>query len=169
MVPVQYRFLVPLVRISVPIHWVAPGSTNTKPLVIELLVGLLKKIQFRNRKWNPSKVSVKTKVPYFFPCKYSLVIHSLKSMNFTLFPQLREKNTNCIFFNFYQNSTVWSIRNHQTIWILDFSYEYNMKSYKMVKRNWEDQYEVQQGSPPPSASLDPVFSQKLCFCAFLFL
>ena len=160
MVPVQYRFLVPLVRISVPIHWVAPGSTNTKPLVIELLVGLLKKIQFRNRKWNPSKVSVKTKVPYFFPCKYSLVIHSLKSMNFTLFPQLREKNTNCVFFN--PNSTAWSIRNYQTIWTLDFSYEYNLKSYKVVKQNWGDQYDVQQGSLPPTASLGRLyFSQKL--------
>ena len=165
MVPVQYRFLVPLVRISVPIHWVAPGSTNTKPLVIELLVGLLKKIQFRNRKWNPSKVSVKTKVPYFFPCKYSLVIHSLKSMNFTLFPQLREKNTNCVFFIQIQLPEVFAIiRPYELL-----TFRNNMKSYKMVKQNWEDQYEVQQGSPPPSASLDPVFSQKLCFCAFLFL
>ena len=98
----------------------------------------------------------------FFLRKYSLVIHLLKFMNFIVFLQLREKNTNCVFFLFlskFNSLKYLQLSDHMNSCL---SYEYNMKSYKVVKQNWGDQYEVQQGSLPPSASLGGLyFSQKL--------
>ena len=75
------------------------GPSNTTLLVIELSLGLYRRFSSEIENETNLKYPLKQIYRIFFPRKYSLVIHSLKSMNFIDLPLLREKIQ--LFFYFF--------------------------------------------------------------------